>query len=537
VHDLRFDFCLDPDRFDVQSITCQAQNAGATIDPVEHQLSCDLGSDDPHGQVRVSAHGVGGSALPSGEVLFQCSVPVLAATTTGVYNVDYAIRGNTTGDQAFVDFGQSTISIFADDQSQGQCCGDDSQCSSGFCRGGYVPESDSACCESDCLDGVCNDPLALGTCLPQPGGEFRVSTVTYRNHFEPAAAVLDDGFVVAWHGYALDVFNNLTDVFARRYDRFGAPIAEVTANQSVVGAQRAASVASLGAGFVVVWSDSYGVHGRRFDSLGAALANDFQVNTSAGGSQYYDTAVGGAPDGGFVVAWDSYGLDGFGEGIFGRRYDSLGGSVGGEFQVNSYTEGSESDPAIAFAPDGSFIVAWGGQARGIVGQRFDSLGGRIGGEFSAPDLFLAPNLFRAPGLAVDADGSFVVVATNLDGSYFGGVFARRFDSSGTAVGNSFQVNTYTYATQRGAGVAFGQDSSFVVVWESAGQDGYNYGIFGQRFGADGARIGSEFQVTTYTESNEREPAVAAGSGTDGFVVVWQGSGGYNYQGILAQRLP
>jgi hypothetical protein len=31
---------------------------------------------------------------------------------------------------------------------------------------------------------------------------------------------------------------------------------------------------------------------------------------------------------------------------------------GGEFQVNTYTTGSQSDPAVAAAADGAFVVVW-----------------------------------------------------------------------------------------------------------------------------------------------------------------------------------
>jgi hypothetical protein len=529
VLDLRVDFCADPEKFDVPNITCQAQSAGATIDPVEHQLSCDLQADDPHGQVRVTAHGIGVNALPAGQVLFNCSVPVLPSTTTGVYNVDYSIRGNTTGDQAFVDFGQSTISIFADSLSQGQCCGVDSQCSSGFCRGGF-PDSNSACCENECANGVCNDPLALGTCLEQPGGEFHVSTVTYRSQLEPAVATLHKGFVVAWHGSALDYVAYGSDIFARRYDQYGAPVAEITVNEARGGNQRLAKVAPLFDDFVVVWSDPYGVYGRRFDVDANALGGQFQVNTYAGGYQYY-TAVDSAGDGSFVVAWDTYGQDGDEYGIFAQRFDSAANDIGTEFQVNTYTYGSQSEPTIRInAVDASFVIVWQDHGRGAVGQRFDSGGMPAGTEIVIPDLS------GRPGLDVADDGSFVVVGENFDGSYFPGLFARLFDSSGAPRGQRFQVNTYTFDGQTYGSVAL-DGTDFVVVWQSFGQDGYINGIFGQRFDSKGVRIDDEFLVNRYTAGDEKQAAIAADDSVGGFVVVWQGNGGSSVPQILGQRLP
>jgi hypothetical protein len=146
-------------------------------------------------------------------------------------------------------------------------------------------------------------------------------------------------------------------------------------------------------------------------------------------------------------------------------------------------------------------------------------------------------LIGRPGLAVRADGAFVVAGEGDDGSYFPGIFARRFSSSGTSVGARFAANTYTFDGQRMGVAAFGSDGSFVITWQSFGQDGYRDGIFAQRFSSGGGRLGTEFQVNAYTESVEMEPAIAAGDGTGGFVVVWEGAAGGNYPAIRAQLLP
>jgi hypothetical protein len=61
------------------------------------------------------------------------------------------------------------------------------------------------------------------------------------------------------------------------------------------------------------------------------------------------------------------------------------------------------------------------------------------------------------------------------------VFARRFDPSGIPIGNAVQLNTFAAGGHRFPGAAFTGPNDFVVVWESAGQDGDDYGIFGRRF--------------------------------------------------------
>ena len=117
------------------------------------------------------------------------------------------------------------------------------------------------------------------------------------------------------------------------------------------------------------------------------------------------------------------------------------------------------------------------------------------------------------------------------------VIAQRFDSAGASVGSPFQVNTYTLYTQDVPSVACTDAGDFVVVWRSDRQDDGNAGsVFGQRFGSDGARLGSEFQVNTYTVGSQRRPDVAAAAGGV-FVVVWHsypGQDGYG-RGIFGQR--
>ncbi len=85
----------------------------------------------------------------------------------------------------------------------------------------------------------------------------------------------------------------------------------------------------------------------------------------------------------------------------------------------------------------------------------------------------------------DTAGNFAVVWDSFqDGSGYG-VFGQHYSSSGTAQGTEFQVNTYTTsnqgsAAQGGPALAADSDGDFVVVWASRYQDGQLDGVFGQR---------------------------------------------------------
>jgi hypothetical protein len=108
------------------------------------------------------------------------------------------------------------------------------------------------------------------------------------------------------------------------------------------------------------------------------VGSEFQVNTYTTGLQD-NPAVAAAADGGFVVSWRSSGQDGSASGIFAQRYDSAGAAVDGEFQVNTYTPDAQYSPAVTGDADGNFVVVWGsntqdGQATGVFGQAFSLCG-------------------------------------------------------------------------------------------------------------------------------------------------------------------
>jgi hypothetical protein len=240
---------------------------------------------------------------------------------------------------------------------------------------------------------------------------------------------------------------------------------------------------------VVAWAsagqdgDSYGVFGRRFDSSGSALGAEFQVNQYTTSGQSFPT-VSQDSSGGFVVAWRSYYQDGDSYGVFVRRFDSSGSALGAEFQVNQFTTSIQHFPRISHDSSGGFVVAWhsvqDGSSDGVFGRRFDSSGGALGAEFQVNQF--TTNSQRSPTISHDSSGGFVVAWESLyqDGSQRG-VFVRRFDSSGGALGGEFQVNQYTTSYQLSPAISHDSSGGFVVAWQSDDQDGSGYGVFGRRF--------------------------------------------------------
>lgn len=69
------------------------------------------------------------------------------------------------------------------------------------------------------------------------------------------------------------------------------------------------------------------------------------------------------------------------------------------------------------------------------------------------------------------------------------------------------------------------DGSYVVVWESNGQDGSGAGVFGRHFSATGEAISGEFRIAETVAGGQGRAQIAA-LDDGGFAVVWQ-SGGTN----------
>jgi hypothetical protein len=201
--------------------------------------------------------------------------------------------------------------------------------------------------------------------------------------------------------------------------------------------------------------------------------------------------------------------------------------LGGEFQVNQYTPGHQYRSRMSMSPSGSFVVTWAGSYQdgngfAILAQRFDSAGLRVGHELVVNSYTVQDQQY--PAVSINDAGLFVVVWRSAHDGAQSGIFARRFDAGGGALGVEFQVNTYTPGIQTEVDVGVGQAGGFFVVWQSEGQDGGGAGIFARRHNASGIPQATEFQVNQSTVDDQSRPRIAVVKPSD-LVAVWQGPSG------------
>jgi hypothetical protein len=322
------------------------------------------------------------------------------------------------------------------------------------------------------------------------GAEFRVNTYTTGYQAAPSVAMAEGGnFVVVW---ASDQDGSESGVFGQRFTPGGAPLGpEFRVNTFTTDNQQQPRVATDANGnFVVVWTSegqdgsAAGVFGQRYSSSGAPVGPEFRVNTYTTGFQYRPAVSAASSPNNFVVVWQDGTVPGGGQpgrGVFGQRYATGGVALGPEFEVETYTTGFQGAPAIVVQPPGSYVVVWhsdgqDGSNLGVFGQRYGGDGSMFGSEFRVNAFTTGDQGF--PAIATDAAGCFFIAWSGADASG-SGVIGQSYVGGDPGLEAQYRVNTFTTGNQALPTVGSLPSGTFVIAWESQGQDGSGYGVFGQ----------------------------------------------------------
>lgn len=382
--------------------------------------------------------------------------------------------------------------------------------------------------------------------LIRSGGEIQVNTTTTGNQGYPEIAVGPDGrFVIAWESFGQDgsSWGVVGQRFAANGTPEGD---EFQVNTTTADTQWDPSVAVGSDGsFVVAWQSyqagsDYDVRAQRYDSAGMAQGGELVVNSYTQGYQG-NTSVAVDDSGNFLVVWESQGQDLSDKGVYGQLFDSAGTPVGDELQINTTTAANQNDPRIT-ARDGGFAVAWesdlqDGSEETTILQFLDSMGANDGSEMVVNTQTLGDQ--EDPAVAVLDDGTFAVAwesdAQDGDGE---GIFVRVFDSNGSPISGEMQLNSYTSGDQENPRLAPDGAGGFLAVWSSFGQlDGTSDEIYGRRFDTSGTPVGDEIRVNSQATDFQDIPVIASGPGGQA-LVAWRSFGGHDGDGagVFAQSL-
>ena len=268
------------------------------------------------------------------------------------------------------------------------------------------------------------------------------------------------------------------------------------------------------------------------------MNSEFRVTTTTTGNQHFAT-VGFDASGGFVISWVDDTADAGGQGIFAQRFAADGSKLGSEFMVNTTSASDQKYGRVAVHDDGSFVITWSsnlqdGSFWGVFAQRVDAGGNKLGGEIQANTFTTGVQKYSTIGM--DGDGNFIIAWESefQDPDSSTGVYARRFDANGVALGSEFRLNTAIANNQWGPNISVADSGEFVTVWESEFQDGSGWGIYAQQYDRDGNQVGSEFQVNTTSSGDQANAQVAVNSAGD-FVIAWEGNGSGDAAGVFARH--
>jgi Ca2+-binding RTX toxin-like protein len=94
-------------------------------------------------------------------------------------------------------------------------------------------------------------------------------------------------------------------------------------------------------------------------------------------------------------------------------------------------------------------------------------------------------------------------------------------------GKTIIVNTHETDNQYAPVITSILAGSYMIAWHSWGQDGDGFGVYGQRFGPGGGRLGKEIQLNKVTASYQSDPVIDLLSTIQSEILVgWEGAGRY-----------
>src|SRR5438477_85273 len=135
---------------------------------------------------------------------------------------------------------------------------------------------------------------------------------------------------------------------------------------------------------------------------------------------------------------------------------------------------------------------------------------------------------------MDSLGNFVVSWTSAgqDGSG-AGIYAQRYDSSSSAQGSEFRVNTTTSGDQLDSSVAMDAGGNAFVTWSSY-STANGWQVYGQQLTSSAQMHDAELVVNT-TAAGDQQGASVAVDQLGQIIVVWSGNGVGDTSGVFSQR--
>ncbi|MHB0961038.1 MAG: hypothetical protein ACYC0X_22405 [Pirellulaceae bacterium] len=255
---------------------------------------------------------------------------------------------------------------------------------------------------------------------------------------------------------------------------------------------------------------------------------EFVVNTTNLGTQGFESSWSGEGQVNSVasnrmdrtiVVWEGEG-PGDTSGIFGRLFVD-GAPLGGEFRINTTTDGEQNLGIVAMNASGNFVVAWAASNpsmpshRAVFAQRYDANGLAQGSEIKVTS-FSKSSTNGPVSIAMDDAGNFVIAymgASKYNFGWFadGGIsYFQRYNALGQAQGKAVSLENASSANGGTAAVAMNAtNGNFVITWNG------DTGVVARRYSSSGKVQGSVQSIST----SGKFPSVAMDDDGD-YVISW-----------------
>ncbi len=242
---------------------------------------------------------------------------------------------------------------------------------------------------------------------------------------------------------------------------------------------------------------NHDIEGRIFYGGGCQKVAQFTINANKAGDQM-TPAVAMDKDGNFVVVWAD---DTDGNGLYEimmRGFDENGKERIKPTLVNTKSDGQQTNPSIAMAPDGRFVVAWEDESDDAKTPQIFIRGFKADGQqaFDAKNVDTLAGVRRKPSVGIADNGNFVVTwEDDTDMNEMFQIVAKGFNADGTERLKMFTVNTLDNGQQLNPTISMNGAGVFYIAYEDDEDANGIYRIKARGYQADGKDLTADMWIS------------------------------------------
>ncbi|MGB9721434.1 MAG: hypothetical protein ACPL28_08165 [bacterium] len=333
----------------------------------------------------------------------------------------------------------------------------------------------------------------------------------------PGIGIKDNGdFIIAWQ-YNNEIWAQIFDSLGNRIGGNFRLINDTTSTSEIYPRLKFDNQNNLFVSWMASVQGQGDINCQIFDSTLTPITGIIKIdNTDIDSARYQSIAISDS-------VWFVVFQDDVVSGVYLQRIKTNGELIGNNIQINEQPGKRSYLPKIDVTKS-CFIITW---SRNLVGlicdimcQKVSFDGALIGNNYViSDDKGGDPQILS--NVAVDNNCDFFVVWTDYrrypDFYYMPNCYGRRYDSQGNPYGDEFRINTYANADNATIGI---NSNVYVIVWARTQVDS-NHQIYGQRFDLNGNPIGTNYQISLSSGTNELSFPRITTLSNNYFVVIWK----------------